>query len=221
MPPAAAEVIRANLEWSTSAALVSQIQALYPNVSGKQVHATWSKMSETLWKREDLQLPSAKTLLKDFEDDVDTADGVEQLCWGMKKIASRLKGSIVEVGIDATCKSMLRKAKTWLGINKQHADNTNSRNLELYSILGEYDNAGFLLSYCLLSTATAIEVRKQRKALALWAERVRDQYGIYPVFTHVDKDMAEITSSSIYWRIILYHPGFSGQIDWLIDWFIN
>ena len=27
-------------------------------------------------------------------------------------------------------------------------DNTNSRHLELYTILGEYDNAGFPLSYC-------------------------------------------------------------------------
>ena len=65
-------------------------------------------MSEVLWKRDHSQLLSAEILLKEFGDDVDvfdvkTADGVQQLCWGMKKIASRLKGKIVEIGIDATC----------------------------------------------------------------------------------------------------------------------
>jgi hypothetical protein len=29
---------------------------------------------------------------------------VEMLAWGMKKIAKPLKGNIVEVGMDATCK---------------------------------------------------------------------------------------------------------------------
>jgi hypothetical protein len=29
-------------------------------------------------------------------------DGVEQLCWGMKNVASRLKGKVVEIRIDAT-----------------------------------------------------------------------------------------------------------------------
>jgi hypothetical protein len=38
--------------------------------------------------------------------------------------------------------------------------NTNSKNLELHSVMGEYDNAGFPLSYCLLSTATALLVGK-------------------------------------------------------------
>lgn len=65
-------------------------------------------MSEMLWKRDHMQLPSAKTLLTEFGDNVDVfeikvAEGVEQLCWGMKKIASKLKGKIVEIGIDATC----------------------------------------------------------------------------------------------------------------------
>ena len=51
-----------------------------------------------------------------------------------------------------------------------NADNTNSSNLELYSVLAEHDNAGFPLSYCLLSTATALDVGKRKKALVAWAE---------------------------------------------------
>ena len=65
-------------------------------------------MSETLWKRDQYQLPSAEILLKEYSDDIDVfdipvADGVEQLCWGMKRVASWLKGMVVEIGIDATC----------------------------------------------------------------------------------------------------------------------
>lgn len=65
-------------------------------------------MSETLWKRDPLQLPSAKMLLKELGDDVDVfnvnePEGVEQLCWGMKRIGTRLRGKVIEIGIDATC----------------------------------------------------------------------------------------------------------------------
>jgi hypothetical protein len=57
--------------------------------------------------------------------------------------------------------------------------------------MGEYNNAGFPLSYCLL-TATSINQGKQTKALTAWAKCLCDKYGIHPVFAHVDKDMAEI-----------------------------
>ena len=59
-------------------------------------------------------------------------------------------------------------------------------------MLGEHDNAGFPLSYSLLSTATALEVGKRKKALTAWAKCLRDTYGIIPIFAHTDKDMAEI-----------------------------
>ncbi|KAJ7823770.1 hypothetical protein B0H13DRAFT_2375888 [Mycena leptocephala] len=88
-------------------------------------------------------------------------------------IATPLKGKIVEIGVDATY-------------------NTNSKHLELYSIMGEYDNAGFPVSYLLLSTASSIDQGKRRKALTAWAKCLRDTYGIIARFTHVDKDMAEI-----------------------------
>jgi hypothetical protein len=66
-------------------------------------------MSETLWQRDKEQLPSAETLLREFGDDVDVFDieveeGVQQLCWGMKKIGERLRGKVIEIGMDATCK---------------------------------------------------------------------------------------------------------------------
>jgi len=108
MPSGALEMIHDNLEWSTPNSLVPKIQDAYPTVSAKQIHAAWSEMSETLWKRDQYQLPSAKILLKEYSDDVDVfdiqvAEGVEQLCWGMKKILSQMKRKVVEIGIDATC----------------------------------------------------------------------------------------------------------------------
>ena len=35
--------------------------------------------------------------------EIPVAEGVEQLCWGIKKVVSRLKGKVVEVAINATC----------------------------------------------------------------------------------------------------------------------
>lgn len=58
--------------------------------------------------------------------------------------------------------------------------------------MAEHDNAGFPLTYCLLSTATAIDNQKRLKALVAWTTCLQQKYGIDPIFTHVDKDMAEI-----------------------------
>jgi len=79
-------------------------------------------------------------------------------------------------------------------------DNTNSWNLELYSIIAEHDNAGYPLSYCLLSTATAIEPRKRIQALSNWITKVKEVYRINPTFVHVDKDMAEIHAVKEVWN---------------------
>lgn len=79
-------------------------------------------------------------------------------------------------------------------------DNTNSRNLELYSIIAEHDNAGYPLSYCLLSTATAIEPKKRIRALSNWIAKVKEAYCINPTFVHVDKDMAEIHAVKEVWN---------------------
>jgi hypothetical protein len=104
MLPGAADIVCDNLEWSTTISITPKVQATYPNVTGKQVHKVWTEMSAMLWKRDPLQLPSAEILLKEYGDNVDVfdipvEDGVQQLCWGMKKIAAKLKGKVVEIGI--------------------------------------------------------------------------------------------------------------------------
>ena len=111
MPPEAADIICENLEWTTLVSIIPKVQAAYPQVTRKQVHWAWMEMSEVLWKRDHMQLPFAKMLLEEFDDDVDVfeidvAEGVQQLCWGMKKILAHLKGKVVKIGMDATCKAL-------------------------------------------------------------------------------------------------------------------
>ncbi|KAJ6586095.1 hypothetical protein B0H19DRAFT_1250823 [Mycena capillaripes] len=187
MPQAALDMIREDVEWLTPVTMVSKVQAAFPAISAAQIYRAWMEMSEIFWRRDDLQLPSTAKLLEEHSDDVDIfkpediPEGVEMLCWGMKKIAGPLKGKIVEIGVDATY-------------------NTNSKHLELYSIMGEFDNAGFPLSYLLLSTASSIDQGKRRKALTAWAKCLRNTYGIIAQFTHVDKDMAEIGMLKDVWN---------------------
>ncbi|KAF8889149.1 hypothetical protein CPB84DRAFT_1749343 [Gymnopilus junonius] len=108
MPPEALQIIQEQAEWSTPSAMAAKIQVTYPHVTTNQIHAAWRELSETFWRREDAQLPSAKTLLAEFSDDVDifepvgVPEGVEMLAWGMKRIAEPLRGKVVEIGIDAT-----------------------------------------------------------------------------------------------------------------------
>jgi len=89
-------------------------------------------------------------------------------------------------------------------------DNTNEANLELYSVLGELDNAGFPLAYCLLSTATAISQCKRTATLISFLGKIRSTYHIFPSFTHVDKDFAEISALGAVWpsakpQICMWH----------------
>ncbi|EGO20838.1 hypothetical protein SERLADRAFT_417908 [Serpula lacrymans var. lacrymans S7.9] len=134
IPPKAIQIIRNNIEWSTPVSITPKVQALYPHITGKQVHRAWTEMGEVLWKKDPVQLISVYILL----------------------------------------------------------NNTNSKNLKLYSVLGEYDNAGFPLSYCVLSTASALDIGKRKVALTAWVKCLHDTYGVVPIFTHVNKDMAEI-----------------------------
>jgi hypothetical protein len=146
LPPDASTLIHKNLKWGMPVSTTPKIQALYLQVTLKQVHRAWTEMSKTLWKRDKMQLPSTTLLLEQFPDNVEVFDtkanvGVEQLAWGLKKILAGLKGKVVEIGVDATCEYP-----------------------------AEYDNAGFPLSYCLLSTAMALHVHKRWKALNAWAK---------------------------------------------------
>ncbi|KAF7333854.1 SWIM-type domain-containing protein [Mycena venus] len=186
MPAEATAIIREGIEWSTPVQMVGRIQELFSNITATQVHSAWTEMSQILWKRDDM---------KEFGDDVDVldiqpAEGVEQVAWVMKKIMEPLRGKVVEIGLDATY-------------------GTNSKHLELYTVLGEYDNAGFPLSYCLLSTADSIDIGKRKAALEAWAQILRDKYGVIPVFVHVDKDMAEIGMIRSVWdakiQLCLWH----------------
>lgn len=81
---------------------------MFPHVTAAQVHAAWTKMSEIFWKCEKEQMSSARALLDKLGPDVEkfelnVPEGVSHLCWGMKKIAERLRGQIIELGVDATC----------------------------------------------------------------------------------------------------------------------
>lgn len=66
-------------------------------------------MSKTLWKRDTEQILSARVLLTEYKDDVDiltipAVDRVEQVVWVMKKVMDPLRGKIIKIGINATCK---------------------------------------------------------------------------------------------------------------------
>lgn len=116
LPPEAAALIRENLEWFSPHEVAKLVLQTYPSITANQVHAAWTTMSETLWKREKEQLPSVKLLLGELKDDVAVLDlpgmeGVEQIAWVMKKIVSQLHGKIVEIGIDATCKTPSKRQK--------------------------------------------------------------------------------------------------------------
>ena len=108
MPEGAQKIIRENMEWNTPSGLVAQIQDQFPDVTSKQIQHTWAEMSEIFWKRKDLQMESARELLKEYADAVDVFDitppeGVEMLAFGIKGIGPRLCPSAIEAAVDATC----------------------------------------------------------------------------------------------------------------------
>jgi hypothetical protein len=120
MPPGAVDMIRENVEWLTPVAMVAKVQAAYPSITSAQIHAAWMQMSQIFWHRDDLQLPSARKLLNEYGDEVDifsprnVPEGVDILCWGMKKIERPLHRKIIEVGLDTTCKPYLTFEKSKL-----------------------------------------------------------------------------------------------------------
>jgi hypothetical protein len=78
-------------------------------------------------------------------------------------------------------------------------DNTNAKDLELYVLMAEHDNAGIPLAYLLLSTAASIEKDKRKSVLASFLSTIRDKYNLIPRFIHTDKDMAEIIAARETW----------------------
>ena len=87
-------------------------------------------------------------------------------------------------------------------------DNTNAKDLELYAVMGEHDNAGFPLAYCLLSTASCLTAGKRKVSLTSFMKCVRDRYDVHPKFVHTDKDVAEIRAAQTVW------PDSKHQLCW-------
>ncbi|KAJ7194445.1 hypothetical protein GGX14DRAFT_679021 [Mycena pura] len=166
---------------------ISRPSDITDRVSNAQIYNAWWTVVECFWKRDDNQMISTERLLKEYKDEVDVfapqgvPEDIEILCWGMKQITQRLKTRVVEIAMDATY-------------------NTNAKQLELYGIMAEFDNAGFPLAYCLLSTTSSISHRKHVKTLTTFTTCVRDTYNIHPEFTHVDKDLGEISVLADVWN---------------------
>ncbi|KAH8809504.1 hypothetical protein DL96DRAFT_1717031 [Flagelloscypha sp. PMI_526] len=197
MPKEATALIRNNLDL-TPQALANLVRGSFGNMTPLQIHAAWRRFSEGIWKRDDDPVKSAELLLQEFGEEVDhfripVEEGVTMVAFGVKRILTKLRGRVVEIAADATF-------------------NTNASGLELYSIMAEQDGAGFPLSYCFLTTASAISPGKRKNALTLWAIALRDRYGINPRFSHLDKDMAEIGMAKSAWpdskiQLCQYHFG--------------
>ena len=116
LPSEAADMIQENLEWTCPNDITKKVQLTYPAVTADQIYKAWTTMSETLWKRNAEQLPSVKALLGDLKGDVDILDlpemeSVEQIAWVMKNIVFLLRGKVVKIGIDATCKKTVHHQK--------------------------------------------------------------------------------------------------------------
>ena len=88
LPPGAADIIRENVQWLTPVAMVGKVQSIYPAVTAKQIHKTWTGMSQMFWHRDPIQLLSVGMILEELKSDVDIfqvprlLEGVEMLCWG-------------------------------------------------------------------------------------------------------------------------------------------
>ena len=109
LPSEAAEMIQENLEWTCPSEIAKKVQMTHLSVTASQIYRAWMTMSEILWKRDLDQLTSVRTLLGEFDDNVDilrlpAIEGAIQVAWVMKDIVGLLQGKIVEVGIDTTCK---------------------------------------------------------------------------------------------------------------------
>ena len=80
-----------NVECNTPVAIRPKVKATYPQVTPKQVHTAWTQMSEMPWKRDKVQIPSAKHLLEKLGNegnlfDIKPPDGVKQVAWWIKPI---------------------------------------------------------------------------------------------------------------------------------------
>ena len=102
-------MVRRDIDWALPNDLTWKIQQDYLVVTSKQIMTIWTKLAQELWKwKPENQMESAMILLRESNDVTDlfvleVEDGVNQLAWGMKKIAHLLRVGIIKVRIDATC----------------------------------------------------------------------------------------------------------------------
>ncbi|KAJ7577202.1 hypothetical protein C8J56DRAFT_899287 [Mycena floridula] len=163
MPEGALAIIRDRLETATPNELVGQIQTQFPNVTAAQIHTTWSKMSETVWKRDPNQLLSAQTLLREFPEDVDLfEEGVP---------TEGLRGKVVEIGLDATSQAVgigkRKRATRGLGKSAVRQVWHQSKNLFIWTkTWQDWNGSGRLESEDQLCWWHMREALKRRLALA-------------------------------------------------------
>jgi hypothetical protein len=105
----AVDVIRDNLLTSTPTALVTTIQQWWAHITAAQVQRMWISLSSVLWKRDDNQLESARTLLRELEDqgeadyfELKVDEGVQAVAWGLPKLMKE-KLDLIKIAMDATC----------------------------------------------------------------------------------------------------------------------
>lgn len=186
---------------SNPALIAADLVKEYPQITRPQVYTAWSRHSEQYWKKSDDPILSVTEFLKGLPKKVDFWDlevpeGVVAVAWGCRKVGEAIGSRLVEVALDATCEFTSQSDS--YNANFQ-VDNTNEANLELYSMVGEIDNAGYPVAYCLLSTATSISLGKRTAALSAFLQRIKVTYKVNPSFTHVDKDFAEIAALGKTW----------------------
>ncbi|KZT57507.1 hypothetical protein CALCODRAFT_434063, partial [Calocera cornea HHB12733] len=110
LPEDVAEYMRTNLSLGPSAIYMSiQRQHLGPDVTRKQVHSAWTRMSETIWRRSQNEIHSGQQLL-DESDEVDhfkdlvIPSGVTMVAWAYTKLITSIgPQNIYEISLDATC----------------------------------------------------------------------------------------------------------------------
>lgn len=207
-PPEAVQFMK-NMVFCPPTSVVAKVQKQWPHLRAKQIYRLWTQLSVDMWRRDPNPMVSAKKFIEEWPEadlwEFEMPKGVVALAWGMKGIGERIGKAIVETGIDATCTCTSRYSIT---ANTRLLDNTNQGELELYALLGEYDNAGYPLAYMLLSTASSIADKKRTIALTKFLQAVRDNYHVNPRFNHVDKDFAEIAALKTVW------PDAKIQICW-------
>jgi hypothetical protein len=110
-PEEAIEKMKKMLDYSPTEVATS-LKKEWPHLLQKQIYRIWSQLCEAAWRRDANPMESAKRLIQE-DPSVDlwelaVPEGVVALAWGMKDIASRIGKEIVEIGIDATCKSNVK-----------------------------------------------------------------------------------------------------------------